>query len=179
MLFTVVKNKELMDKMSDAMKELPLLHSSSNKLPYFAFCQENEKIVTSKIKLSDEIDTNNLCKKSQTLIGLFFVQPYANAKPPIHVISRDILKGGFLDENLKVICSGYNSKNVNIQEDGKWDVKFEPKLLCVSPKIDANKSELKKTIKNLDTSFDVLNGFNPKKYIAILKESFEYKRKNL
>lgn len=179
MITKVLQNRDIRKKMVSSLRTSDPNPSSDDPLPYFAFCQKGNNVLASDVKMTEggSIESEGLCPQGSKEIGVFFVQPYTNAKPFHHVISRSILSALFVDDNAKIVCSGYNQKTIMPSEGKKWNIEVKPKVLCIAPKKDSTKTDRKRTIRKLDNAFDIGVGFNPYTYIRTIQDSFNYKRK--
>jgi hypothetical protein len=172
---------DLRQQIVKSIAKVPFSASSKTPMDFFLLCGNSSGVNPDKVLVSNE-DSMNIpddCSDGSKPAGLFLVQPDKNGVGS-HVISRDILRGLFISGDYGFVCSGYSQKVIHAQKEGsKWPITSHPKLLCVAPKEGATKAQLSRTINNLDTVFNMGNGFNSNGYARVLKESFDMKRWNL
>jgi len=164
-----------------SIAKIPFDVSRKTPMDFFLLCKKGSVVKPDTILKSkeDSFDIPEKCSDGEKPAGLFFTQPDKNGTGS-HVISRDILRGLFINDDYGFACSGYSQKIIHAEKEGsKWPITSHPKLLCVAPKEGATKAQLSRAIDKLDTVFNMGNGFNSNGYARVLKEAFEMKRWNL
>ena len=167
-------------QMIKSIEKIPIDASISTPMDFFVLCGKGNIVKPDKILVSkkDSMDIPDKCSDGTKPAGLFFTQPDKNGRPN-HVISRDVLRGLFVNDDFGFVCSGYSQKVIHMEEGEKGKITLHPKLLCVAPKQGATKADISRTTDKLDTVFDMGIGFNSNGYARVLKESFDMKRWNL
>lgn len=174
-------NNALRDRMKASIMKVPFDATDTTPTDFFLLCRKAGCLEPDATLVSRNgvMDAPESCANGEKPRGLFFVQPLLNTDGGPHVIPRGMLKGLFVDDNYKFVCSGYAKKVINREPGGIMRITKEPKLLCMSPKDGVTKADVKKTIGNLDSIYLESSGFKSPLYMKVVNKTFDTNRWNL